>query len=620
MSTKTTFKRIALVAVAALGLGVLSVAPSSAATGPITIAVTQNGTAVLDSSALLGAETTTGAIFTVSSLITASDSVTVEFLETGAQPTGSDVRPLLTLLDSTTAQTGKLYTNGVIRAYSAAVADSVTVAGVIVESVSGTQQLSAKFGLYIESATASVRTAGTYNYLVIAKGYTNGVIDNARTVSQAVTITIAAAPSAAATVSVANSFARLNLAPNEDADGVDAVIASEATASATPVGYLNVAVRNATNTNFAVAEDSVTVTLTGAGILQIGSITGSSFKIAATGDQEFSILPDGRAGVGTISVSTNGATYSPKTVTFYAKAAKTITATVEYPVLAVGANTEAVSVSAVDASGINWTGRAYIVASSAADALVAGSTTPVACAVWNSTDGILCPVTAIAAGTAKLKVIDASTVALATATSNEITVTSSSASAASVKIAFDKAEYQPFEKATISVTPVSATGAAISARTLANLFATGGITSTIGFSAGSDTLTAVSVETDPTTGSLEYTVYMPAGDGDVVISATGGTSLPGAGQVKVSATATVANASSGAATAAAEEATAAANDATDAALSAAEAAEAATAMAQEAVDAVAELSAQVTTLISALRKQITTLTNLVVKIQKKVKA
>jgi hypothetical protein len=43
-------------------------------------------------------------------------------------------------------------------------------------------------------------------------------------------------------------------------------------------------------------------------------------------------------------------------------------------------------------------------------------------------------------------------------------------------------------------------------------------------------------------------------------------------------------------------------------------------MAQEAVDAVAELSAQVTSLISALRAQITALTNLVVKIQKKVKA
>ena len=83
---------------------------------------------------------------------------------------------------------------------------------------------------------------------------------------------------------------------------------------------------------------------------------------------------------------------------------------------------------------------------------------------------------------------------------------------------------------------------------------------------------------------------------------------------------TIANAAVDAAAAAAEEATAAANDATDAALSAAEAAEAATAMAQEAVDAVAELSASVTKLISALRAQITTLTNLVVKIQKKVKA
>ena len=42
--------------------------------------------------------------------------------------------------------------------------------------------------------------------------------------------------------------------------------------------------------------------------------------------------------------------------------------------------------------------------------------------------------------------------------------------------------------------------------------------------------------------------------------------------------------------------------------------------AQEAVNAVTALSAQVATLIAALRKQITTLTNLVIKIQKKVRA
>jgi len=93
-----------------------------------------------------------------------------------------------------------------------------------------------------------------------------------------------------------------------------------------------------------------------------------------------------------------------------------------------------------------------------------------------------------------------------------------------------------------------------------------------------------------------------------------------------SATATVAGAAdvaadnAQAATDAAAEATDAANAATDAANAAAEAADAATAAAQDAADAVAALSAQVATLISGLKAQLTALTNLVIKIQKKVKA
>jgi hypothetical protein len=74
------------------------------------------------------------------------------------------------------------------------------------------------------------------------------------------------------------------------------------------------------------------------------------------------------------------------------------------------------------------------------------------------------------------------------------------------------------------------------------------------------------------------------------------------------------------ATDAAAEATDAANAATDAANAAAEAADAATAAAQDAADAVAALSTPVTEMIDALKKQITALTNLVIKIQKKVKA
>jgi ABC-type transporter Mla subunit MlaD len=99
------------------------------------------------------------------------------------------------------------------------------------------------------------------------------------------------------------------------------------------------------------------------------------------------------------------------------------------------------------------------------------------------------------------------------------------------------------------------------------------------------------------------------------------------------ATATVRNPSqeaadnSQAATDAAAEAADAANAATDAANAAAEAADAATAAAQDAADAVAALATQVTEQIDALkkqnndlRKQLVALTNLIIKIQKKVKA
>ena len=71
---------------------------------------------------------------------------------------------------------------------------------------------------------------------------------------------------------------------------------------------------------------------------------------------------------------------------------------------------------------------------------------------------------------------------------------------------------------------------------------------------------------------------------------------------------------------AANEATDAATAATDAANAAAEAADAATAAAQDAADAVAALSVAVSAMVSDLKKQITALTNLVIKIQKKVKA
>ena len=466
MSTKTTFKRIALVAVAALGLGVLSVAPSNASVSNQTFTVT-NGTATQTVS-----DSTTAAIVNVSGLIStggaalaavglSGDTVTVGFLQKTIPATalGASI-PKMALVETNTAASQSIYkviTGGSAAGLVTQVAgsntyvlnnsESVTAGVALAEGFSITRAQAgyygAKFILQLDSVTAP--TAGTYTYTVVVTTYSVPAQGGAYTVTQAtqdVSIVVAAAASAATAVNVTNSFARLNATTAVTTSGVDATITSVSTASATAVGFVYVGVRNAEGSSTTVAQDSITATITGAGILSTGSITGSSFKIAATGDKEFSILPDGRAGVATITITTNGATYSPKTVTFYAKAAKTVTATVAHPVLKIGANTGAVSVTAVDTNGTNWTGTAYIVASAAADALVAGSaTTPVACAAYNATDGILCPITAIAAGTAKFKVIDASTVALATATSSEVTVTVSSATANTVKLAFDKSTY-----------------------------------------------------------------------------------------------------------------------------------------------------------------------------------
>jgi hypothetical protein len=98
-----------------------------------------------------------------------------------------------------------------------------------------------------------------------------------------------------------------------------------------------------------------------------------------------------------------------------------------------------------------------------------------------------------------------------------------------------------------------------------------------------------------------------------------GASLSAAGVSSAKVT-VVGDSSAQAAADAAAEATDAANAATDAANAAAEAADAATAAAQDAADAVAALSTQVSEMVNALKKQITSLTNLVIKIQKKVKA
>ena len=627
MSTKTTFKRIALVAVAALGLGVLSVAPSSAAVTALTVTPTTGATATALSSTTVSADSTTAAFVTVSGLLSSNtDTIAVTFFAKSA-PATSTVAAHLTYVDtasSTTADVQKSAGSAAAR-LSASESKTATNSFIIVNSAAG--YAGGTFYIQLDSATATA-AYGTYTYTVVATPYNGGVAGTA--VSADSSITVAAYADLSKTTSATKSFAKLTAtSATPDSTTVDSVV-SAVSSVGTVAGYVYVGLRNSANASAAV--ESVTATLTGAGVIcTAAGVCGKSFKLDQTGDVQLTVKGDGTAGVATINVSTPSVTFDAKTVTFYAKAAKTITASVYNPVLVVGANTSAIAVKAVDANGTSWGGDAYIYASTAADALIGGSaTTPVKCstALLASTGYIFCPITTIAAGTAKFKVIDTAAIADATATSNEVTVTVSADPAATVKLAFDKASYAPFEKAIITVTPLTSKGSALGGKSYTGLLASGGISANTAFSGSSDTLTATDITTSAyssatsslVAGAKTYVVYMPAASGNVTITATGGTALSLAGQVAVSATASVVNSSVDAATDAANEATDAANAATDAALAAADAADAATAAAQDASDAVAALSATVDKLVASLKAQITSLTNLVIKIQKKVKA
>lgn len=640
MSTKTTFKRIALVAVAALGLGVLSVAPSSADVSNVTVSVA-NGTSSKTGGA--ASDSSTAAVITVSALFDAvgvsgvksQDTVTVTFVQKSVPATSAATARLYFSETTTpTASSTRVDTGTTITAAVAAVqapltsadtARGVTAGGIMRMTTESAGYAGAKFFLQLDSGAG--RTVGTYTYTIITKSYATGATSTPVTTTNTdVSIVVAALASESETPSSAYSAAYLaavTTAPTADS----ATVSGVATAG-TAAGYLGVLIRNALNGTTAV--DTVTISLSGPGLITGGAITSATKYyrgVGLAGDSNYTISGDGTAGVATITVSyeLTKQTFT-KSVTFYATNAKTMTPSVRTPILKVGTNTGAASVSAVDANGNAWLGTAYIAAKTAADALIAGSTTPAACSAWTATNGIRCDITGVSAGTATMVVMDASTLAASKATA-EWTVTVSTATAAGVKVEFDKSTYAPSEKATITVSIVDAAGNLIPANTFSSAFAAGGISASQAFAAGSDTLTATSITTEvassSTTGAVAlkkvYTVYMPQ-QGDVTLSWTGGTSLAVAGQVKGSVTASVVNSSVDAATDAANEATDAANAATDAALAAADAADAATAAAQDASDAVAALSASVSKLISSLRAQITSLTNLVIKIQKKVKA
>jgi hypothetical protein len=568
-----SFKKIALGLAAAMSFGVMSALPTSAAViGP---------TLTIDSAtdSITAGETAT-AVVTLSFISeTAADTATV-LSAMFAQPTGAGKTATLAVLETTTATVAIAAGNA-----SADVNSTVNTPGYV----------TAKFTVSLVAPSV----AGTYESRIITTRPSTGP-------SVAWTVTVKAAdvtPAASTTTSI------LNRGEVTTATADDAVFAPKTT-STDAAAVIVVTPKNAAG---GAATEAMLATVTGTGLIGYGA---NATTISALGralviptGNHIGVFADGTAGVGTITLTTlTGAVIATEQVTFYGDAAS-ITATAVKPVISVGANATTVKAVAKDASGVTvGAGTLYAYSSDVATVSDSGTAATIVDGVATFT------LTGVKTGGAAIVVKNAAGTIVSAPVATRVEGT-----AATVKLTFDKAEYLPGEAATIKVQVLDAAGLPVSGKTHASLFAAGGITSTYAFGSGSDVLTATSVTTDTET-VKSYKVFMPLTENTVTITATGGTSLPAAGQVAVTASAVVSNTAAKAATKASEEAAAAANAATEAALAAAKAADDATAAATAASDAVAKLSADVAAMITSLKKQITALTGLVLKIQKKVRA
>jgi hypothetical protein len=610
MSTKTNFKRIALVAVASLGLGLLSSVPSQAASG-FTVTAT-NGTPTL-----VNRDSTNAAIINLTGFLNAADSVSITVLEKSVPAASSSVRPVLFRMDSATANLSTLVmdtkvnssaasSGGEVRANSdigelngQAAASRTSHLGKILASssigirISSTADanINQNIGLQLDTNSGTA-VAGTYTYTVVVKTKDVSLSTAAdKVVTLDVSLTITALASASLVPSAANS----SLVFSPSGGGTEAAVSGVATASTTPTGILEVKLRNASSAPTSAAAESVTVTTTLGTVGVVGGTFGRSVVLqysnlgtTAADSLTVQLRPDGSAGVATITVTTPTITFTTRTATFYAAVPGTLVASALINPLSAGSNAAAVSVIAKDAGGNAWTGTLY--AYSATAGVI--SDTGTSCSYSTSNARHECTLTGVANGTSAItfrNTAASSGIASTTVSSNAVTMTVSTASASTVKLAWNKATYVPGEKATLLVSVLDSTGKSVGPATFANLFTTGGITLSVASGNGSDTVTPVSVTTSSLAAAAlgtstepvkAYTVYMPPQGGTIVASATGGTSLPIAGQVEVKASATI------------------------------------TDNAAAALAAVTALS----TTVASLRTLITTLTNLVLKIQKKVKA
>ena len=607
MSTKTSFKRIALVAVAALSLGGISAVSASAntLTGP-TIAVST-----------LTTTPTTG--LPVTGLVTlqgfAPDSAAYQLAVAtwSGLPAGSTIstQPTFTAVpwnDSTYGIVGYGTTpsyllTGHVEDCVLNIAIQCNQTGFVATTTPGAYKAYAKIGFTPDKA-------GTYSITFSDPDH------SWVTATWSVTVTAQALNHSTVYIGATGSEVL--------ADAASTALVGSSTAG-TASARIDVRQYSTYDTTTAMTvPTAVTVAVSGAGSVDIsgnsGAARGPSVTVAApSADAAFELWSDGRTGTSTITVSVNGVVASTKTFTFVGTPT-TVKSTANLKVLKAGGTVYSSTASAADATNVATTSPlsvfltdvngnpasigTYVVKAASSDASVLSSVTCVAASSASSTAGELnCPVAGVSGAasgksatvTVSLYKADGTLVGSAAAVSFTI-----GGAIAKEVISTDASTYVPNAPILVSVTATDSAGnpaydqdAVLIGTPVSSILLGGTLASPTKIIGGLGTKTGA---------------YAPATEySAVVISGTNvlGTAIASA-PFDISAGA--AQVAAQAAIDAAQEATDAANAAYDAANNAMDSADAATAAAQDASDNASAALAAVTSLSATVAKLVQSVT------------
>jgi trimeric autotransporter adhesin len=607
MSTKTTFKRIALVAVAALGFGMVSAVPSFATTSATPFAIT----------AAQGSLPVTAAATMTATQLSGPNN----YVELTATADYSDTSTVTVSVSGSTISTFSLGTNG-------------TTANTLLNAAATV--LTYTDGDKMETSLIRIPTtvAGTITVTVASRSVTAGVVT--ATPRQTITFTVIDRKVWSDRYSTATTSAGAAV------NSTTGVWASGETVYG-PKGALNDSATNVADITFDF-EDATDVDLnattgtfpavraaikSGPGNLKWGSeaAIGRDVSLVTTAQAPvLNVFNDGTSGTAVIEIFVGGATTASftKSVSFYGAVTSLVAAQGLFVADAAG-GAWGCGASSCAATSVATTPAATITAKDANGTLVpylslaatSSSTTDFSSSVaiaQSATSPGTYYSDVVVVGNGKSGKTASYTWASGTVTTNALTYALGTAMTAVAFTVTPGAGLGQVGTMAVALTDASANkpyDASYAFALKTNVSLTGSIAPA----------SATTMKQDGTAtnyivlnGAGSWTFFNPLVAGDV--SFAGSTF----GGLAVTASFTVTNEAVSAAADLAAEALDAANAATDAANAAAEAADAATAAAQDAADAVAALATQVATYISNLRKQITALTNLVVKIQKKVKA